>query len=132
MAFEKFEGGGRGRPAGVDTAKISLRKSGSIGINSKAYAEYFADAGGVVCYFDADATQMALRPLASPDDDEAAYTLSENDSGATVTPGAFLEEYELIPAVTTHYAPEDGSIGGEPAVVVDLDDPIGTYGSAED
>lgn len=129
MAFEKFEGGGRGRPSGVSTAKISLRKSGSIGINAKALEEDFDGAGAVVCYYDEDDNQVALRPVASKDADEAAYTVSENESGATVTPGAFLNEYDLVPDITTHYAPEAGSIGGEDAVIFDLDDPIGTYGS---
>lgn len=129
MAFEKFEGGGRGRPRGVTDAKISLRKSGSIGINAKALEEYFDGAGAVVCYYDDDENRVALRPVDSKDADDAAYTLSANESGATVTPGAFLKEYDLIPDITTHYTPEEGSIGGEDAVIFDLDDPIGTYGS---
>lgn len=131
MAFEKFEdaGRGRGRPAGTDPM-ISIRKSGSIGINAAALEEYFAEADGAVMYYDADDNRVGIDPTADPDDDEAAYTVSKSDSGGTIAPKAFLEQYDLIPEVTTQYDPawdED-----EDLVVIDLDDPRSTYGSADD
>ena len=51
MAFEKFDdsGSGRGRPAGTDPM-ISLRKSGSIGINQAALTEFFEENEGAVMY----------------------------------------------------------------------------------
>ena len=50
MGFKKVETGGRGSRA---QAKISLRKSGSIGINNTALDEYFSDDDEYVeLYFD--------------------------------------------------------------------------------
>jgi len=131
MAFEKFEeaGSGRGRPAGTEPM-ISLRKSGSIGVNQASLAAFFEDSDGAVLYFDEDANEVGIEPVADRDADEAAYTVSKTDSGGTIAPQAFLEKYDLVPDVTTQYDPEWND--EEELVVIDLDDPTGTYGSAED
>jgi len=131
MAFEKFEeaGSGRGRPAGTEPM-ISLRKSGSIGVNQASLEEFFEDQDGAVLYFDEDANEVGIEPVADKDADEAAYTVSKTDSGGTIAPQAFLEKYDLVPDVTTQYDPEWDDDEG--LVVVDLDDPTGTYGSADD
>ena len=127
MAFEKYEdtGRGRGRPAGADPM-ISLRQSGSIGINSAALEAYFDDADGAVLYFNDDDEQIGIEPVEDADAEDAAYTVSKTDSGGTIAPRAFLEDYDLIPAVTTQYEPELDEDRG--LVIVDLDEPIGTYG----
>jgi hypothetical protein len=131
MAFEKFEeaGSGRGRPAGAEPM-ISIRKSGSIGINQAAIEAYFADSDGAVMYYDEDENQVGIEPVADKDADEAAYTITKTDSGGTVAPKAFLERYDLIPAVTTQYDPEREDDEG--LVVIDLDEPTGTHGSPDD
>lgn len=131
MGFEKFEeaGRGRGRPAGADPM-ISLRKSGSIGINAAAMAEYFDESDGAVMYYNAADHQIGIEPVADKDTDEAAYTVSKTDSGATIAPRAFLEDYELIPAVTTQFEPHWDDDRG--MVILHLDDPTGTYGAADD
>lgn len=130
MGFEKFEesGRGRGRTPGTEPM-ISLRKSESIGINAAALEEYFADADGAVLYYDEDTNQIAIEPVADKDADEAAYTVSKTDSGGTIGATAFLETHELVPEITTQYDPEWDDEQG--FIVVDLDDPRGTYGSAE-
>ena len=131
MAFEKFEeaGTGRGRPAGAEPM-ISIRKSGSIGINQAAIEEYFEDSDGAVMYYDEDDNQVGIEPVADKDADEAAYTITKTDSGGTVAPKAFLERYDLIPDVTTQYDPELDDDEG--FVVVDLNNPTGTHGSPDD
>lgn len=131
MGFEKFEeaGRGRGRPAGADPM-ISLRKSGSIGINAAAMAEYFDEWDGAVMYYNAEDHQIGIEPVADKDADEAAYTVSKTDSGATIAPRAFLEDYELIPAVTTQFEPHWDDDRG--MVILHLDDPTGTYGAPAD
>lgn len=127
MAFEKYEdtGRGRGRPAGADPM-ISIRQSGSIGINSAALEAYFDDADGAVLYFNDDDEQIGIEPVEDADAEDAAYTVSKTDSGGTIAPRAFLEDYDLIPDVTTQYEPELDEDRG--LVIVDLDKPIGTYG----
>lgn len=131
MPFEKFDeaGSGRGRPPGTEPM-ISIRKSGSIGVNQAALDEYFEDTDGAVMYYDEDENQVGIEPVADKDADDAAYTVSKTDSGGTIAPKAFLERYELVPEVTTQYDPvwddEEGF------VVIDLEDPKKTYGSPDD
>lgn len=131
MGFSKFEeaGSGRGRPAGTEPM-ISIRKSGSIGVNSAALEEYFEEADGAVMYYDEEKNRIGIEPVADKDADEAAYTVSKTESGGTIAPQAFLERYDLLPDVTTQYDPEWDE--DEELVVLDLDDPSGTYGSADD
>lgn len=129
MGFEKFDeaGSGRGRPAGTDPM-ISIRKSGSVGINQAALTEHFEESGGAVMYFDEEDNRMGIEPVADKDADDAAYTITKSDSGGTIAPRAFLERYDLVPVVTTQYEPE----GEDDLIVVDLDEPTGTHGSPDE
>ena len=131
MTFEKFDeaGRGRGRPAGADPM-ISIRKSGSVGINRAALEEYFETSDGAVMYYDEENARMGIEPVEDKDADEAAYTVSKTDSGGTVAAQAFLERYELLPEVTTQYDPEWDDEHG--MVVVDIDDPADTYGTPDE
>jgi len=131
MGFEKFDeaGSGRGRNPGAEPM-ISLRKSGSVGVNRQAIAEFFDDSDGAVMYYDGEANRIGIEPVADTDADEAAYTVSKTDSGGTIAPQAFLTRYDLIPDVTTQFDPEWGP--DDELIVLDLDDPEGTYGSPND
>jgi hypothetical protein len=131
MGFEKFDeaGSGRGRPPGTEPM-ISLRKSGSIGVNQAALDEFFEDEDGAVMYHDEDADQVGIEPVDDKDADEAAYTVSKTDSGGTIAPKAFLERYDLVPEVTTQYDPSWDD--DEALVVLDLDEPKKTYGSPDE
>lgn len=131
MGFEKFDeaGSGRGRPAGT-TPMISLRKSGSVGVNQATLDEHFADDDGAIMYYDEEETRIGIEPVADKDADEAAYTVSKSDSGGTIAAQAFLERYDLLPDITTQYDPtwdDDAEL-----ISIDLDDPLKTYGSAND
>jgi hypothetical protein len=130
MSFEKFEGGGRGRSS--SGPMISLRKSGSIGINTAAMEKYFADATAVVLYYDEAENRVGLEPVEDESAD-GAYTISRTNDTGSVTPIAFLREYQLVPAVTTQYEPELREVDdGFELVTIDLDEPIGTYGSPDE
>lgn len=130
MSFEKFEGGGRGRSSAGPM--ISLRKSGSIGINGAAMEAYFEDVDGVVLYFDGTDDRVGLEPVDDASQ-EGAYTISRTNGTGTVVPSAFLSTYDLVPEVTTQFEPEVVEADdGTDLVSVDLDDPIGTYGSPDD
>ena len=109
---------------------ISIRKSGSIGVNQAAIDELFGDQDSAVMYYDEEATQVGLEPVADKDADDAAYTVSKTDSGGTIVPKAFLELYNLIPEVTTQYDPTWDD--DETLVVLDLDAPKKTYDSPDD
>lgn len=108
---------------------ISLRKSGSIGINQAALDEYFEEQDGAVMYYDEDTNQVGIEPVADTDADEAAYSVSKTDSGGTIAPKAFLRRYDLVPEVTTQYDPAKNDDG---LVVIDLDEPTKEYGSADE
>ncbi|QZP38443.1 hypothetical protein [Halobaculum magnesiiphilum] len=133
MGFEKFDesGAGRGRPAGTEPM-ISLRKSASIGVNRPALEEYFGDSEGAVMYYDEDENRVGIEPVADKDADEAAYTVSVTDSGGTIAPKAFLERYDLVPEVTTQFDPSWADDDEQSLIVLPLDSPSGTYGSADD
>jgi hypothetical protein len=131
MGYEKFEEAGseRGRPPATDPM-VSLRKSGSIGINRPALETYFEDDEGAIMYYDGDDAQVGIEPVGDSEADDAAYSVTKTDSGGTIVPKAFLEEYDLVPTVTTQFEPEHDEDNG--LVTVDLDDPIGTHGSPYD
>lgn len=131
MTFEKFNesGSGRGRTPGTDPM-ISLRKSGSIGVNRAAVEEYFEESDGAVMYYDGDEYRVGIEPVDDNDADEAAYAVSKSDSGGTIAPKAFLTTYDLVPDVTTQYTPEWND--ERDLVVIDLEDPKKTYGSADE
>jgi len=131
MGFEKFEETGRGRGRGRSDPIISIRKSGSIGVNRAAMETYFEDTEGTVLYFDEEANQVGIEPLADSDAEDA-YTLSRTNGTGSITPGAFLREYDLIPEVTTQYEPQPREVDDAELVTIDLDEPVGTYGSPDD
>lgn len=116
-------GGGRGEP------KISLRKSGSIGINSRALDEFFEGAGSVNLFEDVENDKIGFEPVGN---DSGQYAISRSESGGSVTPLSWLKRHDLIPDITTQYAPRTEVAEDETEVVViDLNDPLGTYGSPD-
>lgn len=130
MGFERFDGGGRGRSS--SGPMISLRKSGSIGVNGAAMAEYFEDAEAAVLYYDEEDNRVGLERVDDTDAD-GAYTISRTNDTGSVTPSAFLNRYDLVPDITTQFEPEvTETDDGLELVTIDLDEPIGTYGSPED
>ena len=129
MGFVKFDGGGRGRSS--SGPMISLRRSGSIGINGAAMSEYFEDAEAAVLYYDEDDNLVGLERVDDADTD-GAYTISRTNDTGSVTPSAFLRRYDLVPEITTQFEPEvTETDDGLELVTIDLDEPIGTYGSPE-
>lgn len=108
---------------------VSIRKSGSIGVNQAALEEYFEEEDGAVLYYDADTTRVGIEPVEDKDADEAAYTVSKTDSGGTIAAQAFLTTYDILPDVTTQYTPTWND--DEDLIAVDLDNPKKTYGSPE-
>lgn len=132
MAYEKFEDAGRGRGPGTSEPMISLRKSGSIGINRAAMEEYFEGVQAAVLYFAEDDNRVGIEPVDDPDGD-AAYTISRTNETGSITPMAFLERYDLVPEVTTQYEAElTENDDGTELVSINLDEPIGTYGSHDE
>jgi len=126
MGFEKVSGSSRG---GVQ-AKISIRKSNSIGINSVALDEFFEDDEEFAeVYFDEEENRLGITGKTEKTED--SYKITRSNSGGTVAPSSFLKGNNLIPDVTTQYAPETVRHGSVELVVIDLDEPVGTHGSPD-
>lgn len=130
MGFQRFTEArsGRGRPEGSDEM-VSLRKSGSIGVNREALDEHFADKDGAVMYYDEDDNRIGIEPVDDPDDHDVAYTVTKTESGGTIAPQAFLDKYDLSPDITTQYDPDWDDDEG--LIVIDVDDPKQTYGEED-
>lgn len=126
MGFERFED--TGSMEASSEPRISLRKSGSIGISKAAMQNWFEDAEAVVLHFDEDNNKVGLEPV--DEDEEHSYTITRSEGGGSVTPSAFLNRYDLIPDTTTRYAAEWDD--ENELVVADLSESIGTYGSADE
>lgn len=137
MTFEKFESTGSGR-GGSTEPKISIRKSGSLGINNAALEEFFSeDTEAVVMYFDEDENRVGMEQVEDKDEDDAAYTLTRSDSGGSVTPTAFLRRNQLIPERTEQYKPSTHKVNQNLELITvnvgdDSEDFLGYYGSPDD
>jgi len=126
MGFERFEETGSMQAS--SEPRISLRKSGSIGISKAAMQEWFEDSDAVVLHFDEENNKVGLEPAEKSD--EHSYTITRSEGGGSVTPSAFLNRFDLVPNQTTRYQTEwddDNEL-----VSVSLDEKVGTYGSASD
>jgi len=133
MPFEKFEGTGSGAGATVTEPRISLRKSGSIGINNVALDEYFDGYDAAVMYFDEAENQVGLEPVEDKESAEHAYTVNKTESGGAVTASSFLRGNDLVPNITTRYSPEQQTVDDDlELITIDLDNPMGTYGEPAD
>lgn len=129
MPYEKVTTS-RGR--GTAQPKISLRKSASIGVNQAALEQFFEDSEEYAeIYYDEENNKLAIVALEGETDDSLSLTRSE--SGGSITPASFLKGNDLVPDITTQYAPFEEDINDDTtAVAIDLDDPLGTYGSPDE
>lgn len=132
MPYKEPQGGSRGR---TGSPMISIRKSDSIGINASAMEEYFDGVENLKLSFDTENNHLAFV------EDEDGLSLSENNGSGVLNPTSFLKKHRLTVNITTQYTPEidddpewEDGVSDKPdeVVYIDLDSPIGTYGSVED
>lgn len=130
MTFQKFTETkrGRGRPKSTELM-MSIRKSGTIGVNRAALDEFFEGKDGAVMYYDEENNRIGIEPVEDAEADDAAYTVTKSDASGTIAAQAFLRKYDLVPEITTQYAPKWDD--EEELVVIDVDDYLKTYGSKE-
>lgn len=128
MPWKEPQGGSRGR---TGSPMISIRKSGSIGINASAMDKYFEDAENLKLTYDEENNNLGFTV------DSDGLSLSENNSSGVLNPTSFLKEHRLMVDITTQYKPEvddnpeweDEDAEADKVVYIDLDNPLGTYGS---
>ncbi len=108
---------------------MSIRKSGTIGVNRAALDEFFEGKDGAVMYYDEESNRIGIEPVEDAEADDAAYTVTKSDASGTIAAQAFLRKYDLVPEITTQYAPQWDD--EEELVVIDVDDYLKTYGSKE-
>lgn len=130
MTFQKFTETKRGRGRPTNTQQMmSLRKSGTIGVNRAALDAFFEGKDGAIMYYDEDDDRIGIEPVADAEADDAAYTVTKSDASGTIAAQAFLRKYDLVPDITTQYAPEWDD--EEELVVITVDDYLKTYGTPE-
>ena len=128
MGYEDFSGSSRG----AAQAKISLRKSNSIGVNSKALEEFFEEEHEhAEVKYDSEDNKLAINPKEEATD--ISYKITRSASGGTIAPTSDLKANNLVPDITTQYAPETEKVNQNTEyVVIHLDNPIGTHGSRDE
>ncbi len=125
MAFEQFEPRELG---GSDEPRVSIRKSGSFGFNGPLVEEYIGeDKEGAAVFYDEDENRVGFKFFDEKGDD--MYTVTYAETGATVTSLALINRYNINTDVTTRYDFEWDE--DEEMVIIDLDEPVGTYGSPD-
>ncbi|QCW01786.1 hypothetical protein [Natrinema pallidum] len=130
MGFKKFtkKGGKAGGKSGVGP-RVSLRKSGTVGINHAAVSEYFEEKDYVELFNDAVNQKVGLHPRV--DETDASYKVRKSDReghGGQVNCRAFLNEYDIVPEKTTRYkATWDDE---QELIVIDLTSPDHVYDSS--
>ena len=128
MPFRKFKQKG-GKSGGGSTIgpRISLRKSGTIGLNNHTTEKFFDDEDYVELHYDVVDDKIGLSPL--DEETEYSYAVRKSDKdghGSQITCSNFLEEYGLVPEKTTRYpAQRDGENG---LVIADLREHGDVYG----
>lgn len=124
MEFEKYEKSKAGR-GGVGP-RVSMRKSGSIGINGAAMEEYFEGFDWVTLYFSKENDLVGIKPESERVSD--SYSLQHRGGqgyGGSINATSFMREYDLLPNKTTQYrATWSGEQG---MVIVDVTDPVLVY-----
>lgn len=128
MGFEKFQK--HSGTGGGSQPRISLRKSGTIGISGAAMMQYFEDSDGAVLYYNEEDNQVGVQPADKEDSD--AYTLqtNSNSNGGSLNAAAFLKQYNLTPEQTTQY-PVHWNEDQELAYI-DLNEQGTVYGNTEE
>jgi hypothetical protein len=126
MEFEKYEKDKAGR--GGIGPRVSMRKSGSIGINGEATKQYFDDVDWVTLYFSNQENAVGIKPEDSNVAD--SYSLQKRNGegyGGSINATSFMREYDLLPNKTKQYR---ASWSDEMSMVIaDLSDPVLVYDS---
>lgn len=97
MAFQKFTESGKGYKP-----KISIRSSGSIGLNGAALKKFGLDERtSVFLYFDPDTRKIAIGPAG--DEEEGAHRIHLGKTGGMISAKRFLDFWDYDYGKTMHY-----------------------------
>jgi hypothetical protein len=122
MSLERFKKSSR------EGARISLRKSRSIGLNSSTIEQYFSRHEWAVLYYDDDDRRVGIEPKLEQAED--AYKIQKRNGenqGGSINATSFMREFDLIPNKTKQYrALLDEETG---LVCIDVNNPVLTYDS---
>lgn len=129
MALEQHDRKTGHTKAKGEAPKVSLRKSGSIGINKHALQQFFADCNAVILYYDPEQNNIGIEPIEELHDHPNTYKITRRNpnAGGTVTPKSFLAEYDLQHSETLHYSVEWDN--DRELLIVNLDQEMTKYGS---
>lgn len=107
--------------------RISLRTSGSIGINSAAMDHWFGDVDHVDLYHDSENEQLGLEPV--EESGEHSFKINTTENSGSITPTDFMNRTELMPDQTTRYHVEWDD--EHDMAVADLSTPTSYYGDED-
>lgn len=119
MGFERYE---RSSDRRHDEPLISIRASGSIGLNNAAVTTHFADCEWVELYYDDADRRVGIKPVEC--ETSHAYSIQHGDApshGASIFAAGFLRDHQLLPEDTTRYPPTWDEQAG--LLAIDLDTP---------
>jgi len=122
MTFERY------KKSDGEGARISLRKSGSIGLNSATIEQYFPRHDWVVLFYDESNNRVGLEPKDEKSED--AYKVQKRDGkkqGGSINATSFMRDYDLIPSKTKQYRAQLHEETG--LVCLDVNNPVLTYDS---
>ncbi|SEK92237.1 hypothetical protein [Haloferax larsenii] len=131
MGFKKFtrKGGKRGGSSSLGP-RISLRKSGSVGLNHATIEKYFDGKDYVELFNDAVNQKVGLHPRGDETEDSYKVRKSEKEGhGGQIACKAFLREFDIVPDKTTRY--EVSWDEDQELIVIDLTDPDHIYNSSK-
>lgn len=120
MGFERYEPSqaqARGNPL------VSLRASGSIGLNNATVATHFSGCQWAELYYDDEDRRVGIKPV--EEETDHAYSIqhgTEPSHGASIFAAGFLRDHQLLPAETTRYPPTWNERAA--LLAIDLDDPV--------
>jgi hypothetical protein len=114
MAFERFTESGKGfRP------RISIRPSGTIGINDSALKKFnLKSFGFVALYFDPETRKIAIG--GTQEDERGAQKLNLASKGASISAKRFLDFHDIRVERTTAY---ECHYDGQQQLII-LDEPL--------
>lgn len=128
MAFETFTKKGSSGGKSNQPPQVSLRKSGTIGLNNSATEKYLDGYDWAVMKYDKVNRLVGIE--IHQNEVDGSYKIRKADReghGSQINCKAFTREYGLIPDKTTRYEVEMDDKGE--MLVIDLDKPYKTIDS---
>jgi len=102
VTFEKFTE----RKGRFQGPRITVGRSGVLGINQSCYAQFFKGKEKAILYFDKEAGQIGIEPTDSSESYAYRVRRSKNSKSRYISAVSFLKRYGIMPEKTIFYSAE--------------------------